>query len=350
MAITISPSQYRNYSTQGQEGSKKATTEPAAAAKQSAAAQSLAKAMPGVVQLDKKQSPEDTAAAILRHVENGISQLRTQGADQSRIDQRLQAAREGIAKGYAQATEMLDGMGLLDDELKNQIAAGRQLVDDGLDQLSKPAEQASALMTSNSSLRVANELSLQVLTQEGDRVTVRFSQGSSLSTSINKDNSGNSAFSLQASAQQNWSMEVNGNLSEAERSALSGLFDDVQSLSERFFAGDIGSALEQAMDLGFDGSQLASMSLNLTQQTVATSTKAYSRVQPQLPTPELESMKAPLASYVDAYMAALDKASPLADAPQTLQDLVNELLSEEERLPVWQSFHDGLNSLIGNKA
>ena len=98
MAITISPSQYRNYGTQGQEGSKKAAAEPAAAAKQSAAAQSLAKAMPGVVQLDKKQSPEDTAAAILRHVENGINQLRTQGADQSRIDQRLQARVKVLPK------------------------------------------------------------------------------------------------------------------------------------------------------------------------------------------------------------------------------------------------------------
>ncbi|MCD8522764.1 MAG: DUF5610 domain-containing protein [Saccharospirillaceae bacterium] len=349
MAVTISPSQYRNYGLQNSEGNKK-TGAPSDDIKQGAAAESLAKALPGIVRPDKKQSPEETASAILRHVENGIHQLRTQGADQNRIDQRLQAAREGIARGYAEATEMLDGMGLLDDELKNQIAAGRQLVDVGLDRLSKPAEQTSALMTSNSSLRVANELSLQVLTQEGDRVTVRFSQGSSLSTSINTDNSGNSAFSLQASAQQHWSMEVNGSLSEAERSALSGLFDDVQSLSERFFAGDIGSALEQAMNLGFDGSQLASMSLNLTQQAVATSTKAYSRVQPQLPTPALESLKAPLASYVDAYMSALDKASPLADAPQTLQDLVNELLSEEERLPVWQSFHEGLNSWIGSKA
>lgn len=349
MAITITPSQYRNYGTQNPEGSKKAGAS-ASDVKQGAAAESLAKALPGVVQLDKKQSPEETASAILRHVQNGINQLRSQGADQSRIDQRLQAAREGIAKGYAQATEMLDGMGLLDDELKGQIAAGRQLVDDGLDQLARPAEQSRALLASKSSLSVANELSLQVLTQEGDQVTVRFSQGSSLSTSISQDGQGNSAFSLQASAQQNWSMEVNGSLSDAERTALAGLFDDVQSLSERFFAGDIGAALGQAMDLGFDGSQLAAMSLNLTQQTVATSTKAYASVQPQLPTPELESLKAPLASYVDAYMAALEKARPLADAPQTLQDLVNQLLPEEERLPVWNSFHEGLNSLLADKA
>ncbi|NBK21800.1 MAG: hypothetical protein EOM68_07225 [Spirochaetia bacterium] len=54
------------------------------------------------------------------------------------------------------------------------------------------------------------------------------------------------------SSQRSWNMEVAGSLSEAERTALTGLFDDVQSLSERFFAGDIGRALGDAMELPLD--------------------------------------------------------------------------------------------------
>lgn len=98
------------------------------------------------------------------------------------------------------------------------------------------------------------------------------------------------------------------------------------------------------MSLGFDGNELASLSLNLTQQTVATSTKAYSQVQPQLPTEQLETLKAPLASYIDAYTRAIEQADALAKPEKTLQDLVNSLLPEEERLPIWNQFHQGLEA------
>lgn len=301
--------------------------------------ESLAKAMPGVIQVADKQSPESTARNILKHVQNGLNSLRSQGANSERLEQRWQAAQEGIEKGYKEATEMLKGLGLLNDELKQEVDDGRKLVDDGMEALLKnirqPAEAKLPVM--QSSLKMANQFSLSVMTREGDKVTVNFAQSSAQKSS-------EGSFLLEA--QQSWSMEVQGNLSDAEQTALSGLFEDVQSLSERFFAGDIGNALEQAMNLGFDGSQLASLSLNLTQQVSMSSTSPYSQVREQLPTPELESLKAPLASYVDSYEKALNKASALPNVTQTLQDLVESMFPAEERMPVWQSFHDGLNQLL----
>jgi len=301
--------------------------------------ESLAKAMPGVIKVTDKQSPEATARNILKHVQNGLNQLRSQGASDERIEQRWQAAQQGIEKGYKEATEMLKGLGLLNDELKQEVDDGRKLVDEGMDALLKNISSVAEnkMPAMQSSLKMANEFSLSVLTREGDRVTVNFAQSSS-------QESGDGNFLLDA--QQSWSMEVEGHLSSAEQTALSGLFKDVQSLSERFFAGDIGSALEQAMNLGFDGSQLASLSLNLTQQMTVSSTSPYSQVREQLPTPELESLKAPLASYVDSYAKALKQASALPNVPMTIQDLVEKMLPNEKRMPIWQSFHEGLNQLL----
>lgn len=338
MAITINPSQFL-YT--GKTGNSRAAAPEKASETLSGA---LEKALPGVVKATERQSPEETARNILKHVQTGLNQLRAQGADAGRLEERLQAAREGIAKGYAEATDILKGLGMLDDDMQGQIDQGRSLVDQGLEELSLGLQQpqsAYRLSSASASLSVANQLSLQVLTREGDRVTVSFSQSQSSAAAVSSQ-----GFSLMASAQQSWQMEVAGDLSPAETEALSALFNDVQSLSERFFAGDIGSALESAMTLGYDGSQLAALSLNLTQRTTITSTSAYSAVREQLPTPELESLKAPLASYVDSYLQALDKAGALADAPQTFSDLVQSLLPEESRMPVWQSFHDGLNQLL----
>lgn len=333
MAIHIPPSLYSpspNTATK----SAKAQTEP------SVALDHLAKALPGVIKVTDKQSPEDTASNILKHVQKGLDQLKSQGASDERLQERLQAARDGIEKGYAQATDMLKGFGLLDDELQSQIDAGRKLVDSGLDGLaSRPQSTEQVLPVKSSSLALANSLSLQVLTRDGDRVTVSFSQAKG-GAFAQTDNS----LSASSFSQQSWSMSVEGHLSEEEQKALGSLFNDVQDLSERFFAGDLGQALDQAMKLGFDGKQLASLSLNLLQQSRFTSTSPYQQAQ-ELPTPELESLKAPLASYVDSYIKALDKAKPLAEPSNAFQDLVQKLLPGETRLPAWKAFHDGLNDL-----
>lgn len=331
--VNINPNQHILANLQGAQVTNKSQS----ASK--ALTESLAKAMPGVIQVADKQSPESTARNILKHVQNGLNSLRSQGASSERIEQRWQAAQEGIEKGYKEATEMLKGLGLLNDELKQEVNDGRKLVDDGMEALLKnirnPAE--AKLPSMQSSLKMANQFSLSVMTREGDKVTVNFAQSSA-------QQSGDGNFLLEA--QQSWSMEVQGNLSSAEQKALSGLFKDVQSLSERFFAGDIGNALEQAMNLGFDGSQLASLSLNLTQQMSISTTSPYSQVREQLPTPELEGLKAPLASYVDSYAKALKQASALPNVPQTIHDLVEKMFPNENRMSVWQSFHEGLNQLL----
>merc|ERR1712000_498847 len=50
----------------------------------------------GPVTLGPRQSAEETAANILSHVQRGLQQLKAGGADAERLQQRLDAAREGI--------------------------------------------------------------------------------------------------------------------------------------------------------------------------------------------------------------------------------------------------------------
>src|SRR5690606_9913392 len=133
MPVTLNPGQFNVPGNKAQAtvpGKKDGSSAPAGVLNDS-----LAKSLPGVVRSSERQSPEETARNILNHVQRGLNQLRVQGADPQRLEQRLQAARDGIEKGYAEATDMLKGMGLLDDDMKEQIAAGRSLIDDGLDTL-----------------------------------------------------------------------------------------------------------------------------------------------------------------------------------------------------------------------
>lgn len=353
MSITVNPSQFGFLNSQNKVGGS--VSGQSAAANNTATepvAQELLKA--------ERQSPQRTADNMLDFIGRGVESLRASGASEQRVADRIAAAREGVARGYAEAEEILEARGLMTDELRQEVAAGRELVEEGINRLERGEENNSAprnpsslnTVASSSSLKVANSLTLDVLTRDGDTVTVSFSQAEQRSSQ-----SSTGTFQLNSSSNSAWQFEVEGNLDEAEQQALGNLFNSVQDLSERFFSGDLGGALEQAMSLGFDGNELASLSLNLTQQTVATSTKAYSQVQPQLPTEQLETLKAPLASYIDAYTRAIEQADALAKPEKTLQDLVNNLLPEEERLPIWNQFHQGLEAagqlsglLLGNES
>ena len=337
MSITVNPSQFGFLQPQSRPdgaisgqppATNKAATEPVA--------QELLKT--------DRQSPQRTADNMLDFIGRGVESLRASGASEQRVADRIAAAREGVARGYAEAEEILEARGLMTDELRQEIAAGRELVEEGINQLERGEQNTTGAgqlnaVASSSALKVANSLTLDVVTRDGDTVTVSFSQAEQRSSQ-----SGPGYFQASSSSSSAWQFEVEGNLDEAEQEALGNLFNSVQDLSERFFSGDLGGALEQAMSLGFDGNELASLSLNLTQQTVATSTKAYSQVQPQLPTEQLETLKAPLASYIDAYTRAIEQADALAKPEKTLQDLVNSLLPEEERLPIWNQFHQGLEA------
>ena len=322
---------------------------------------------PDGVVVGERQSAEITAENILSHVQKGLDALKESGASQEKIDARLEAAKEGIATGYAQAREMLEGMGMMDDALAADIDRGETLVNEGISSMAagdipallasdeadtvsntdaadteEPTSSINPPTYSAAAMRTSNNMSLEVITQDGDRVTVDFSQRQgSLEMRAGGLSVSASAFS------EKWDMEVRGNLDDGEVAALEELFADVQKLSETFFGGDLGAALEEAMSLGFDGNELASMSLNLRQQSFSNVSRAYGQAGPSMPTERLESQRSNIADYVDSYMKAIDKASPSLSNPlSNLQDMLAQLVPEDDRLGALASFNEGLNRLL----
>jgi hypothetical protein len=322
---------------------------------------------PDGVVVGERQSAEITAENILSHVQKGLDALKESGASQEKIDARLEAAKEGIATGYAQAREMLEGMGIMDDALAADIDRGETLVNEAISSMAagdipallasdeadtvsntdaadseEPISSINIPTYSATGMRTSNNMSLEVITQDGDRVTVDFSQRQG---SLEMRAGG---LSLSASAfSEKWDMEVRGNVDDGEVEALEELFADVQKLSETFFGGDLGAALEEAMSLGFDGNELASMSLNLRQQSFSNVSRAYGQAGPSMPTERLESQRSNIADYVDSYMKAIDKASPSLSNPlSNLQDMLAQLVPEDDRLGALASFNEGLNRLL----
>jgi len=302
------------------------------------------------------QSPEVTAANILRHVYQSVEGLRKEGASEARIAERLEAAKEGIEKGYREARSILEDLGRLDETLAADIDRGAALISEGLADIeagNRPAllaapesnnrpDSSAASAYSIAGTRTSSSLSLEVMTQDGDRVTVNFRQREgSLAVSTPGMSLSASAFSSQ------YEMQVKGSLDDAEIAALETLFDDVGKLSETFYGGDLGAALEEAMSLGFDGNELASMSLELRQRSFSNVSRAYGEAGPSLPTSRLESQQNMITEYVKAYTSALDRASPLSEPRDTLQKMMEALVPEDDRIGALRQFNEGIAQLLG---
>ncbi|MFT7410998.1 MAG: hypothetical protein ACI9EX_001602 [Oleispira sp.] len=314
------------------------------------------------LQLGDKKDAQAVATTMLDFVQRGLDQLRSRGADDSRIEQRLEAAKEGIAKGYDQAEQQLKDMGLLNDELKAEIDQGRNLINLGLDQITRGQYEennqsrdanagmpalSSSLYSSQASQQ--NSMSLELMTKDGDRISLSFKQ--SAQSSSYSEQQGNQFMTVAGFEQgTEWQMDVIGDLDEGEQAALSSLLQGVEKLSSTFFSGDLGGALEQAMKLGFDGNELASMSLNLRQEAFSSVSRAYNSVQPKLPTPELENLSSSLLGYNDDYLSALDQAKSFS-APETLLNaLVDQMFPDDNLKDIFQAYNQGLNNAVNHRA
>ena len=292
-------------------------------------------------------SPDKVAERVLGFIDQRLKSEAAAGADPQKLQAVLDQAREGVEKGFAEARKILDGMGVLQgkiaediDTTYDKIQNGLQSLQDGF--LSSPAANSGGAVAvaaySERFAAMAETFDMQVTTRDGDRLSISIAQASaswsqsSVAAASNGNGSAVVASSQSGSLQIGaWQVTVEGELDAEERAALEDLFGQVQDLSSKFYAGDLAGAFDRAMELDMDGSQLASMSLSLTQTRVRQATDAYSAVAEQGGQPA-SAVNGALVDYAQGLLDALRSANEIAeDAKGTLQQLLDGGFSLDER-------------------
>lgn len=174
--------------------------------------------------------------------------------------------------------------------------AGKQLADEGLD----PASVAATLAHFRSNLARALDKSagsdaipasapvqpsgsvdrfaaravrtetsaLDVVTTEGDRVSIRFLTQDVLTTSASQSTSADGTTTTTAAASSisrgGLQVQVTGNLNDKERTAIDGLLTQVDALATKFFSGDVQAAFTAALHINASSDQIAGFKLDLT--------------------------------------------------------------------------------------
>ena len=254
----------------------------------------------------KIPSPKEVAATVLGFVENRINAEKSSGASNERLNDLMAQAKSGIEKGYAQAEKDIKDLGLMTDELSEEISEGFELINQGLDKIEQginnpvidknsntqktPIENSSEnkpklsteLFARSDKLEASKGLNSQEVkasssikqltentadfvlnTQEGDQILIRMSDLQRVD--YDKNSSGESLGVVQSSS---FEFSVNGDLNDNELQAINDILEQVGNISSLFFSDQFEEAFSSALNLGFDSSQIASFALDLSKLQV----------------------------------------------------------------------------------
>lgn len=321
------------------------------------------------------------AKNVLGFVTGYIKLAQSQGKDEKELQDLLGQARKGIDKGFGSARDELKGMSMLSEDLDKGIEKSYTLIQDELqkfeDELFGVApedgveaesteEAASAVsgsrQTQGLGFSSSSQASLEITTKDGDRVSIRFddqenwrlqqqnrysasgrkaveaygskSHGENASAQRSETGalhsgkssgagSSTSSSSIYYARTQGFSFSVDGDLDADELKSIGSLIDQVGSLSDRFFGGDLDGALKQAKELSLDDNELVGMSLSLKQSQVASMAQKAQNVTKE-PEPAGESASTDTAS-TDQSQALGDLSQifgPFADYLTRLQEMI----------------------------
>jgi hypothetical protein len=145
---------------------------------------------------------------------------------------------------------------------------------------SAPAPSATIEKSAIAAREVVRErFSLDVVTAEGDTVSIRFKTLSVTQVAAAQVSDGTTtATAVEGSviSRGRFKVEVNGDLNEAERAAIGELLDKVDEIATDFFGGDVQAAFAAAARIGLDSEALSAFDLNLSYSRSLTAVQTYS--------------------------------------------------------------------------
>jgi hypothetical protein len=137
-----------------------------------------------------------------------------------------------------------------------------------------PAEQpatatpvASAVSSAIAARAESRErFSLDILTAEGDRVSIRFKSVNITevaAASISRDGATATVAEANVISRGRFKVEVDGDLNDAERTAIGDLLDKVDGIATEFFKGDVQAAFTATARVGLESDALSAFDLKL---------------------------------------------------------------------------------------
>lgn len=229
----------------------------------------------------------------------------------------LQEAASSLQRSGASATDLDAALGALTEKLNSLFSAFAPAAAPGTEEVT----------VANARLVTKEKGVLEIRTQEGDVVTVKFANRTDVRAGTAQFMSGAQevdSSGLSISTRSCAQLSVEGDLDADELQAIQDVVQKIDALANDFFAGNVDEALAKAADLDIDTEQLANVALRLSlKQRVEAGALTVRRAEPSViapPAPEAAPVEdepvttAPATPSVEAATDAV-AAAPEAEAP-----------------------------------
>jgi len=308
---------------------------------------------------------EQAANNILGFIARQLERDKAAGASAEELESRLQAGLRGFKQGFAEAQEKLQALSMLSPPVAESINKTYDLVLTGIDQMAVDYLGHTLLDQSQDTVSLSGEKAdvrkietpawqmnyaqlqaqsfhFELLTREGDRVTISASREQATGVSVD----GQSA-SLAHSSASRFSLTVEGHLSAEERTAIEHLLGQVDDLAKDFYSGDLEGAFASALALGYDAQQVSSFSLNLMRVDIQRVNQAYGEQGTHSP---LQQQLVPLGQFVNKLEEALETAGMFARPVELLTELAEQMTPDmtQTGTPSVTSFREFIEQLLAD--
>jgi len=248
---------------------------------------------------------EKVAEKILSYMNDALMEAKAVGFSKDELNGISQQMREGFNIGFDQALDELSEIGILNDDLSNDINQSRILVDEGLTRISKkinndPIDSKYIEANFLSANETARTSDIQITTKEGDKVTISFSQlyahyqrsqyieasnfnvtneGPAHDKYAREPTSYDRYFEHISSSYESlsYAFTIDGDLNDDELTAIYDLIEQISKLQELFFSEDFQKALESASNLTLD-EELSSAEIDMTLSRKSLAVQTYENV------------------------------------------------------------------------
>jgi hypothetical protein len=229
---------------------------------------------------------EKVSDRILNFIDMGLKRAEANGADSDELQRLREQARAGVEDGYKKAYDMLQGLGIMDGEVKAGVEKTYELLQQGLDRMDQGLPLMASAGQSEEMLALSGRseersLSLQIQTRDGDTISINLQRNSSIgSASYDSQNAdGQRSIRLeQRNSEFNFSYQVDGSLDQEEENAIKDLLRGIDRFADDFFSGSTSRSLQDLLSGGFDGNELSSFNLQMSQTQTSYAARAYQNI------------------------------------------------------------------------
>jgi hypothetical protein len=249
---------------------------------------------------DKQKSDGRELQRTLRHSVSAALEVRQKGHG---LHGMVLAIRDALAQGdksdelAAKIDKALDAaskhlaeQGYSPDEIAAAVQRFRGRLAHEIDALASktPAKGDAAAAGAAQSVAVAEaarevkreRFSLDILTTEGDKVSIRFKSlnvTEVAAAQVSNDSGTTTAVEAHVISRGRFKVEVDGDLNDAERAAIGNLLDKVDDIATDFFGGDVQAAFSAAARVGLDSDTLSAFSLRMSYSKSMAAAQAYAK-------------------------------------------------------------------------